>query len=199
MHNIVIYGENNNFIDLIIKELNYVGLNESKIAYIVKNLRNKNEIIMRGVYNKTNIKIKLSDITYIQKERHGCIIHVIGEKSENDFDGKLIVREKLDKIYLKLKEFGFEYAHSSYIVNIEHVDECDKRQLKLDEGINLDISRSKSKQFNEQFINFFDAKDKNFTVFNQKWTEIVNCIVKKINNDIMYLISKQFINEKILK
>ena len=111
---------------------------------------------MRGVHNKTNIKIKLSDITQIQKERRGCVIHVSREKSENDFDGKLIVKDKLDKIYLRLKEFGFEYAHSSYIVNIEHVDKCDKRQLKLDEGINLDISRSKSRQFNEQFISFID-------------------------------------------
>lgn len=158
MYNIVIYSENNNFIDTMKKKLHSAGLNESEIADIVKSLRNKNQIIMRGVYNKTNIKIKLSDITYIQKERRGCIIHVIREKSENDFDGKLIIRDKLDKIYLRLKEFGFEYAHSSYIVNIEHVDECDKRQLKLDEGIKLDISRSKSKQFNEVFVSFLDTK-----------------------------------------
>ena len=119
------------------------------------------ETVLRGQYGDMNIKIKLSDITYIQKSRYGCIIHVTREKSQNDYFWKLIVKEKLDIIYQKLHAFWFEYAHSSYLVNLKHVDECSRNQLKLDTGLRLGISRSKSKMVNESFIAYIDNQWQN--------------------------------------
>lgn len=141
--------ESNLQADALILKLN--NFNEAK-----EPIYKKNEIIIRGEYNNNNIKIRLTDITYIQKERYGCIVHVTKEKSENDYDGQLFLRKKLDIIYKRLKDYEFEYAHSSYLVNICHVDECGRTKLKLDSGVILDISRSKSKLFNEKFINYID-------------------------------------------
>lgn len=61
--------ESNLQAEVLILKLN--NFNEAK-----KSIYKKNEIIVRGEYNNNNIKIRLTDITYIQKERYGCIVHV---------------------------------------------------------------------------------------------------------------------------
>lgn len=142
-------------VEEILKPLNKADSKELLILP-VNNFYGNKELIIRGEYKNKNIKLKLPDITYIQKQRYGCIIHVTKEKSETDYDGQLFLREKLGIIYQGLKDYGFEYAHSSYLVNICHVDECSRTGLTLDTGVRLDISRSKTKLFNERFIQYTD-------------------------------------------
>lgn len=178
MNSLIIYNKRKPF-DYIRKKLHEVGLEENidftvcnleenilqadalmlklnNFNEVKKSIYEKNEIIVRGEYNSNNIKIRVADITYLQKERYGCTVHVTKEKSENDYEGQLFLREKLDIMYGRLKDYEFEYAHSSYMVNICHVDECSRTRLKLDSGVTLDISRSKSKFFNERFIYYTD-------------------------------------------
>jgi DNA-binding LytR/AlgR family response regulator len=133
-------------------------INEYTKSIIEKLRENKCPVTLAGEYKHTNVKLEISDILYIEKCRYGCIAHVIKKKSENDFEGKLLIKEKLEHIYEKLHNYNFEYAHSSYIVNMSYVDECDKTQLILDGDIRLDISRAKSKNINDKFLELLGNK-----------------------------------------
>lgn len=59
---------------------------------------------------------------------------------------------KLAEIYEQLKEFGFVYAHNSYIVNLRHIVVVSLKELELRNGQKLTVSRSRAKEFRKAFV-----------------------------------------------
>lgn len=60
----------------------------------------------------------------------------------------------LSAYYEQLHEYGFIYAHRSYIVNAEHVVMRNKNSVILENGCELNVARSKQKVFDKELSAF---------------------------------------------
>ncbi len=119
---------------------------------IMDDIKSILEEAMRKIYNRyifmnTDIeyrKFDINNILYISKIKYGCEVHAINENADI-----IIVRDRLKELEVRLKECGFEYAHSSYMVNYRKIAAFIEsgKALKLDNGEILNISRNHKKDF----------------------------------------------------
>lgn len=141
--------------------------------YIMKDLHNKMLVrelpdIMKKLAEETPesyvavtqdgsiMRIPVRNILFLSVEdRRTKIVYEKDHKAE-----ELHCREKLKDLYPVLKADGCEYAHSSYIVNMRKVIRVNKNVLTLCNEKELNISRSKAKQFNHSFSEFLCRKYK---------------------------------------
>lgn len=99
-------------------------------------------------------RISIDDIMYITVEvRKSKIVCYDSNKS---FD--IYCREKLKELYPELSRECFEYAHSSFLVNMRKISHLDKKEITMMNGDKVYISRSKSKEFDEAFTRFLNRK-----------------------------------------
>lgn len=98
-----------------------------------------------GKREKQIVKLSPKQISYIAIAKRGSVI-CCGNSEERYTSSK-----KLVELYDQLKEFGFVYAHNSYIVNLEYVAIAGAKELELMNGEKLTISRSRAKEFLEAF------------------------------------------------
>lgn len=107
------------------------------------------------------IRIKISNILYISKLKYGIEIHMATE--EPYYAGKqLTMKCLLGDMYERLKDEGFEYAHSSYIVNCRWVGELEKDCLRFINGDSLPISRNMRKRFTDKMAGTLAGKYSDF-------------------------------------
>ncbi|PWJ49397.1 LytR/AlgR family response regulator transcription factor [Faecalicatena contorta] len=67
-------------------------------------------------------------------------------------------REKLKELYPKLCQGGFEYAHSSFIVNMSNISRIEGKVIIMENEERLYISRSKAKIFDDAFTRYLNRK-----------------------------------------
>lgn len=108
-----------------------------------------------GTYRTGTIKLKPKDLVYVSKGRGYCELHVLPEKRSTIGWEKIIVKQNLTEMYERLCEYGFEYAHNSYIVNLKYIIESERSQLKLSTGEILTISRSRRDGFLEKYFKYY--------------------------------------------
>ncbi len=74
---------------------------------------------------------------------------LIHENSKDySFENRITTKKKLPELYEELKDFDFEYAHNSYIVNLHYVIKMKSEGvLKLCNGCELNVSRSRLPDF----------------------------------------------------
>ncbi len=135
--------------------------------YIIKDLHNQmlkeeiqdilQEMIIREKIEYLNItldgkflKIPIDQIAYISIAKRGSVIHQYIESGE----AEIYCRENIKTLYNKLSTVGFEYAHHSYIVNMTNIIHVDKNIITLKNNIQLNISRSRQKNFDNRFSSF---------------------------------------------
>ena len=104
-------------------------------------------------------RVPARDILYIAKARRGCLLTVGNQGTAGGME-TLPSNEKLESWYGQLCGQGFEYAHTSYIVNLQHVTKIVKDELVLSDGETLGISRTCQKKFHESFSVYFHKKYK---------------------------------------
>ncbi len=124
-----------------------------EISEVVKKLE-KSRIypyIMAKINNQTK-KLSASRISYISISRTGSVIHC------GDSDEKYTSHKKPSAFYEVLKDFGFAYAHNSYIVNLKYVVIAGPKELELTNGEKLTVSRSRAKEFLEAFATELSQK-----------------------------------------
>lgn len=100
-------------------------------------------------------KININDIIYISKLKRGCQIKITQELQEKGIMGELRSKEKLGTVYEELKEFGFEFAQSSCLVNFKNILYTEHNELVLNNQERLNITRA--------------CKD----IFYQRWTDYI--------------------------
>lgn len=123
---------------------------ESKMCSEIKNVLEKlakTKILPYVIAKNGNQLVKLSpeQIYYISIAKKGTIIHCGSEKEQYTSS------KKLAAFYEQLKDFDFEYAHNSYIVNLKYVAIVDSKELELANGEKLTISRARAKEFRKAF------------------------------------------------
>ncbi|MGL4697485.1 LytR/AlgR family response regulator transcription factor [Enterococcus larvae] len=70
----------------------------------------------------------------------------------------IFCREKLKELYNELKQECFEFAHTSYLVNMKRIIHVNKNMITLENHDKVYISRTKSKKFNSRFTQFLNRK-----------------------------------------
>lgn len=93
------------------------------------------------LHDKTSaLRLAFSKILYVERFRGGSLFHLTSNE-------EYYTTINLSCIFMQLKQFGFAYAHNSYVVNLHKVVKCERGHVILDDNVHLGISRSKQKDF----------------------------------------------------
>lgn len=130
---------------------------EKDISLIVNEMLKKTHINMLPIIGDGYVrKIPIDDILYIEIKRRGSRVYVY----ENRGIRIWLSKQSLDEMYELTRDFWFEYAHCSYIVNLDNVTRIDKSVVCLKGKITLNVSRSKKKQFDARLAEFLAIRHK---------------------------------------
>ncbi len=111
--------------------------------------KNSKELCVIGHYRNNVIRVKIRNILYIENAKRGSRVIVCPKAEVANFESLILVDEKLLELSEKFVDLVF--AHSSYIVNINHVEYVNGNGLLLDSGESLSVSRLYQKTFREAF------------------------------------------------
>lgn len=115
--------------------------------------KSKKEYIV-GHYRNNVIKINICDILYVENAKRGSKITVCSDCEAEKFEGQILIDDKLDELLDKFYEFAF--AHSSYIINVDHIEKIVGNEAFLDNGERLSVSRTYQKDLRENFIKHYN-------------------------------------------
>ena len=107
-------------------------------------------IIATWHYNMARLYPK--DILFISRYKQKSKIHVVEEAIHYGFEKNISCKMNLDEMYEILKDYGFEYAHNSYLVNLKYVTRKTSTELELIDGTHLSISRAKENSFTDALV-----------------------------------------------
>lgn len=110
--------------------------------------------IIFGKRNHKSFRIHLAHIQYIEIAKRGSIIHTFQDCESLTYSSGT----KVTEYYELLHDFGFVYAHNSYIVNLNSISIITATDLQFVSGEKLTISRSHSKDFREEFAVYLSQK-----------------------------------------
>ena len=105
-----------------------------------------------GKKEKMLVKLSPDQIYYIAIARKGSVIYCgnAGEKYSSP--------KKTTEFYELLKDWGFVYAHHSYIVNLKYVVKAGAKELQFINGEKLTVSRVRSREFLDAFAEELSKK-----------------------------------------
>lgn len=130
-----------------------------ELRTVVEELKSKKiEPIIMGMWNHSSVKFNLSEILFFSIAKRGSEIHIDSNKKQYKIDSLIITRKKITDLYMELKDYGFEYAHNSYIVNLNHIIRMTRTELELSDGTKLSIARSKEKELRVAFAKYKSHK-----------------------------------------
>lgn len=125
------------------------------IAYLFKK---KEQPYVWGSFEKTRYRLSLDDILYLSIAKRGCTVHLLPNSLSARLSEEMTCQEKLTDLYALIKDYGFAYAHNSYVVNLKYVTKRSMTELELTDGSALNISRSKGKEFEAEFVRYLASK-----------------------------------------
>lgn len=132
--------------------------NISDLLLEMKNCKKRNmvEIVSDGKAHRVDVK----DIVYLYRMKRGSVFVVEHRRKEN---GEAVCteihsNEKLEDWYRQLLDDGFEFAHTSYIVNMQKIVSIIKDDIVMSNGQLLRISRTCKQKFHERFSYYFSKK-----------------------------------------
>lgn len=132
--------------DFISKPVTYERLRrllDKANAYLNVTDQNFSFIFQRCQYN-----LSFDEITYFEKSGRRVLIHTVNTLYKTNLNTSSLW-EKLDK---KI----FAAAHSSYIVNLNHVRSVSHSEAVMKDGTKIPVSRSYSRQFTMVFMDFIE-------------------------------------------
>lgn len=106
--------------------------------------RRRSKPQIKVTVGKVNKMIPVDDIVRIEIIKNGSMIYHYNKFHELE---ETKVKERLKELYSQLSFYGFEYAHSSYLVNCHYIDRWSRKELVLRDGTILGISRAREKTF----------------------------------------------------
>lgn len=112
-----------------------------------------------GKNHNNIVKLQPSDILFIENYKRGSALYVHQEMKNYSFEDKITTDKKLKELYDELKEYDFEFAHNSYIVNMRYVIKLKSEGIiKLIDGTELNVSRSKMPNFRKELTRVMSSK-----------------------------------------
>lgn len=140
----------------IMKDLHNLVLKE-EMPYIIKEMvEHKKEYYLNITQDGKIFRIPIKDIIYISVVKRGAILHLWEKGNKKE----IFCRENLKNIYQQLSNVGFVYAHNSYIVNMANIIKVNKNVITLIDKTELNISRSKQKNFDITYSRYINLRYK---------------------------------------
>ena len=130
--------------DFVVKPFNRDKI-EKIIAELMK-LRGLDKGVFLYQSHKKSYRVALGNILYFESDKKNINI-IANDGIERQF------REKLKNITEKLP-FNFVMINQSYIINIKHIRECSSSRVILDNGDELNISRSYKDIFSRKMLQY---------------------------------------------
>lgn len=119
----------------------------------------KEEPCIFGSWYHYSVSLKPADLLYISNERNGrSRLHLNPKSKFFSYKQKITSKEKLCTLYELLKDYGFAYAHNSYIVNLHYIKRTSSTELELTDGTLLSIARSKERDLRLAFAAYVSKK-----------------------------------------
>lgn len=115
-------------------------------------------IYVIGSYRCDSLKVCSEEIMYIANAKRGSTMYVRNGAIRKEFGDSLASRAKIRDLYPNLSVYDFVQIHNSYIVNMNYIKYCSKKEIELMDGTVLTVARSKEREFRETFEAFFRRK-----------------------------------------
>lgn len=100
--------------------------------------------------NAGEVKLCCKDIIYLESDNHNIKVQTLEET--------LVCREKMEYVKEMLEEFGFFLIHRSYLINLDHVKDFNKKDVIMSNEEFIPISRDRYVLFKK---NYFQWKFEN--------------------------------------
>jgi len=111
----------------------------------------KMQIYFSVTENKTKMRIRYSDVLYIESHNHWVYIHTVNETVK--------IRQTIKEIKEALGMSTFMQVHKSYIINYNHVKRVGDKEVELYGcDVKIPVSRSYKKIFAEECERIFERK-----------------------------------------
>lgn len=107
----------------------------------------KDEIILyEFASGHDTIKIRIKDIMYLESKSHYIHIHTNDEVK--------VIRGKISDYETKLSDYGFLRVHLGYLVNIRSIYSITSKEITLDNGEKLPVSRKNIAMIKDKHANY---------------------------------------------
>ncbi len=103
-------------------------------------------------FQEGEIEVNLNDIVYIDSNLHKLTFHM-----ERGSRKEYTMYEKLDKIDELLPDTDFCRIHKSYLVNLSYLENTERYNARLSNGIHLPISKSRYLNAKSEWIRYKGA------------------------------------------
>ncbi len=120
--------------------------------------RAKHIQFIEGHYRNDCIRVRVSNIVYIEKWKRGSKIHVCADCREAEFGKNILSSYMLDELYTLLQNMGFEYAHNSYIVNFNYVERTSGCEIHIQDEEILTMSKKYIHSFKSKRAKWISGK-----------------------------------------
>ena len=142
------YLEKNKSEEEIVSELNDI------IAELVKR-KERPYVICKYSTGKEQVRVFPESVLYIAIKGNGCEVFAYGKVKEQFPNEILRITEKLNQVaQVFTEEYGFSRIHNSYIVNMSYITNISRTCVKLVDGTELTVARSKIKSFQKAFAQY---------------------------------------------
>ncbi len=131
--------------------------NVSDLLFEMKQ-RKKNNIV-EVVSDGKAYRVYIRDIVYIYRLKRGSVFVIEqSDKKNRTICREILSNEKLVDWYQQLYDDGFEFAHKSYIVNMQKIISVVKDDIVMSNNQILRASRTYKQKFHERFSYYFSKK-----------------------------------------
>lgn len=143
----------------LLKKMDNSEMQKNITDLLLEMKRRKKKDIVEVVNDGRAYRINIDNIIYVYRQKRGSVIvfekNVSGNTTQIE---ELQSNEKLSEWYRQLSECGFEFAHTSYIVNMKKIISVEKDDIVMSSRQVLRVSRTCKHQFHERFSYYFSKK-----------------------------------------
>ena len=102
--------------------------------------------VMEFSFVEGDIRLKISDILYIETARHKNIFYTK--------NGSFQIYKKLDEIEEELREYGFVRIHMSFLVNMRYIRKISSYVMTLTTGKEISVPKARYAEVTKQYMLF---------------------------------------------
>ena len=126
-------------LDYILKPIKYSSMKYRLDRAVRQISRNSNEKKITLVVNRENVRIRVSDIYYLEANKHQTIYHTV----YGDYE----VWKSFSDAKKELADYSFVQCHGSYLCNLQWVDSVNRDEVLIKDVVALKLSRNQKKEF----------------------------------------------------
>lgn len=142
----------------LLKQQTYEELVEILKEILDEVEKNSDEPTITAHYRWTTLRIKISNVLYIENSKRGGRVVVCPKCDEAKYEEKLLVDEKPEQLLEKYGQYGFALAQSTYLVNMNHIEILHAEDFVFDTGEVMKVARAYQKSFRNAFVKRFTNK-----------------------------------------